>query len=262
MEMIIIILVCFFSSVVGAICGIGGGVIIKPVLDATGIMEVATASFLSGCTVLSMSIVSFYKNVKGRDKADFDKIFACTLAFGSVLGGITGKSIFQKITEGLNDKNTIGAIQATVLLVITVGTLVYCINKNHIVTRNVKSKSVVFMIGIILGIMSSFLGIGGGPINLIVLYFFFSMETKVAALHSIFIILFSQISSLLSTIVSGTIPVFSAEDLILMVICGVLGGMAGAKINKKITSRVVDKLFLGLLVIIIFVNIYNIIRYT
>ena len=29
MEYLIIILVCFFSSVVGAICGIGGGVIIK-----------------------------------------------------------------------------------------------------------------------------------------------------------------------------------------------------------------------------------------
>ena len=37
MEYLIIILVCFFSSVVGAICGIGGGVIIKPVLDAVGI---------------------------------------------------------------------------------------------------------------------------------------------------------------------------------------------------------------------------------
>lgn len=37
MEYIIIVLVCFLSSVVGAVCGIGGGVIIKPVLDATGI---------------------------------------------------------------------------------------------------------------------------------------------------------------------------------------------------------------------------------
>lgn len=28
--------VCFFSLVIGAICGIGGGVTIKPVLDALG----------------------------------------------------------------------------------------------------------------------------------------------------------------------------------------------------------------------------------
>ncbi len=30
--------VCFLASVVGAICGIGGGVIIKPVLDSFGVL--------------------------------------------------------------------------------------------------------------------------------------------------------------------------------------------------------------------------------
>ena len=28
--------ICFCASIIGAICGIGGGVIIKPVLDAFG----------------------------------------------------------------------------------------------------------------------------------------------------------------------------------------------------------------------------------
>lgn len=262
MEMLIIMIVCFFSSVVGAICGIGGGVIIKPVLDATGIMEVATASFLSGCTVLSMSAVSFYKNIRSENKTCFNKIFALTLTCGSVLGGMAGKIVFQKIIEVLNDKNRIGAIQAIVLLIITVGTLVYSLYKGRITTRKVESRSVIFVIGITLGIMSSFLGIGGGPINLIVLCYFFSMETKVATLYSIFIILFSQLSSLFSTIISGKIPEFSVGVLMLMVGCGILGGIVGSKVNRKITNRTVDKLFLGLIVIIIFVNIYNIVRYT
>ena len=38
--------VCFFSSIIGAICGIGGGVIIKPVLDALGVFPVSTINFL------------------------------------------------------------------------------------------------------------------------------------------------------------------------------------------------------------------------
>lgn len=42
---VIFLLVSFFSSLVGAICGIGGGVIIKPVLDATGTMSVTAISF-------------------------------------------------------------------------------------------------------------------------------------------------------------------------------------------------------------------------
>ena len=45
---ILIFFISFLSSVVGAICGIGGGVIIKPVLDAADIMGVAAISFLSG----------------------------------------------------------------------------------------------------------------------------------------------------------------------------------------------------------------------
>ena len=48
MLYLIFLLVCFFASVIGAICGIGGGVIIKPVLDAFGVMDAAQISFLSG----------------------------------------------------------------------------------------------------------------------------------------------------------------------------------------------------------------------
>ena len=50
--------VSFLASIVGAICGIGGGVIIKPVLDAFGVLDVSAISFLSGCTVLAMSLYS------------------------------------------------------------------------------------------------------------------------------------------------------------------------------------------------------------
>ncbi len=53
--------VSFLASVAGAICGIGGGVLIKPILDAFGVLSVASISFLSGCTVLSMSCYSVVK---------------------------------------------------------------------------------------------------------------------------------------------------------------------------------------------------------
>ena len=38
---ILLLLICFFASVLGSVCGIGGGVIIKPVLDAFHVMDVA-----------------------------------------------------------------------------------------------------------------------------------------------------------------------------------------------------------------------------
>lgn len=261
MEYLIIIMVCFFSSVVGAICGIGGGVIIKPVLDATGVMAVTTVSFLSGCTVLSMSVVSLYKNLRAKHDFEFDKLFATVLALGGVAGGLAGKELYQGILSRLTDSSKVGAIQAFVLMLVTAGTLIYTVFKEKIHTKNVESRAVIFVIGVILGIMSSFLGIGGGPINLVVLFFLFSMATKQAAMYSIYVIMFSQISSLLSTVIKGNVPEFKPEVLLLMVACGISGGLAGSKINKKIDNKTVDKLFIGLMGLIICINIYNIFRY-
>ena len=109
--------------------------------------------------------------------------------------------------------------------------------------------------------MSSFLGIGGGPINLVVLFFFFSMSTKIAAENSLYIIFFSQIASLVSTIISGSVPDFQIGVLILMVAGGIAGGICGRAINKKIDEKTVDKLFIALMVLMIVINIYNIFKF-
>ena len=128
-------------------------------------------------------------------------------------------------------------------------------------TLRVENAAACVAIGLVLGIFSSFLGIGGGPINLVVLFYFFSMDTKTAAQNSLYIILFSQITSLLNTLVTGTVPEFSIWLLVLMAIGGILGGMCGRVINKRIESRVVDKLFILLMAVIIGINIYNIYQF-
>ena len=53
MVYVLFFIISFLASIAGAICGIGGGVIIKPLLDSFGLMDVKTISFLSGCTVLA-----------------------------------------------------------------------------------------------------------------------------------------------------------------------------------------------------------------
>lgn len=261
MVYIIIICVCMLSSIIGSICGIGGGVIIKPVLDAIGIMSVKTVSFLSGCAVLSMSIVSLSKNIKSKNEFIFNKLLATILAFGSVIGGIIGNSLFQDILKSFPDSNKIGAIQAIILLIITLGTLIYTIHKYKILTLNIESKLIIFLIGLILGIMSSFLGIGGGPINLVVLFHFFSMSTREATMYSIYVIMFSQISNLTSTIITWNIPYFDVTILLLMIFCGILGGVIGNVLSRKMNNEKLDKLFIVVMLLIICINIYNTFKY-
>ena len=159
------------------------------------------------------------------------------------------------------DQDMIGAVQAACLLVITLGTLIYTVKKEKIKTLHVTNGLAFVLIGLILGIFSSFLGIGGGPINLVVLFFFFSMSTKTAAQNSLYIILFSQIFSLFNSLITKSVPEFHPLLLCLMVAGGIFGGIFGRKINRYIEERIVDQLFIGLMVIIICINIYNIYQF-
>ena len=260
MVFVLVFAICFMASTVGAICGIGGGVIIKPALDAFGIMDVSTISFLSGCTVLSMTTYSVIK-AKRSGNSSINQETGVPLALGAAIGGVFGKYLFQIIKGMSANPDRVGAVQASCLLLVTLGTLLYTIFKSRIKTHNIRSKAVCAVIGLILGIMSSFLGIGGGPINLVVFFFFFSMDTKTAAENSLYTIFFSQIASLIYSITSGSVPEFSIGMLILMAGSGICGGICGRSFNKKLNNELVDRLFIGLMMIMIFINMYNVYKF-
>ena len=250
--------VAFLSSIVGAICGIGGGVVIKPVLDMLQMGEVSTINFLSGCTVLSMSLYSVSKALRSGD-SKVEMSTGTPLAIGAAVGGVVGKTMFSSIKAMFANPAMVGGVQAVALGIITVGTLLYTVFKSRIRTRRTSNKLVCLVIGLLLGIMSSFLGIGGGPINLVVLGYCFSMDSKTAAANSLYIILFSQLASLIATLISG-VPAFRILVLALMVAGGIGGGIVGRKLNKKMDNRAVDKLFICLMVLIIGICIFNAFR--
>ena len=155
MVYLIFLIVSFCASIAGAICGIGGGVIIKPALDAVGVLDVATISFLSGCTVLTMSCYSVYK-AKRSGESLIDMKIGTPLAIGAAVGGVVGKWMFQMVSSMFADKNMVGAVQAACLLVITLGTLIYTIYKDKIHTKHLVNFVVCLLVGLVLGIMSSF----------------------------------------------------------------------------------------------------------
>ena len=127
---------------------------------------------------------------------------------------------------------------------------------------HIEKTFVCILIGLVLGILSAFLGIGGGPINLVVLFYFFSMPTKTAAENSLYIIFFSQLASLVLSFVNGEAFRTELPILLLMIAGGIGGGIAGRALNKNIKETTVDKLFIGLMVIIIGINIFNIYKFS
>ena len=249
-------IVSFLASTVGAICGIGGGVIIKPVLDMLHLETVSAISFLSGCTVLSMTCYSVGRSMLAGERRVALRT-GTPLAAGAAVGGLLGKQLFTFIRDFFENQNTVGAVQAVCLAAITLGTLIYTVNKNRIRGRKIRNPAACVVIGLALGIMSSFLGIGGGPINLVVLFYFFSMDTKTAAANSLYIILFSQLASVLATVATREVPPFQWTALLLMAAGGIGGGVAGRALNRRMDEKTVDKLFIGLMAVIIGISIYN-----
>lgn len=62
------------------------------------------------------------------------------------------------------------------------------------------------------------------------------MDSKTAAANSLYIIAFSQLTGLISTLVTNTVPDFKILSLVFMVLGGLLGSMAGRAVNKKWTT--------------------------
>ena len=171
---LILFIVCILASSIGSIVGAGGGIIIKPLLDMLGILPVSTVSFCSGCTVLGMSISSL---VRGRkDGVKLQLKTSTALALGAVLGGLAGRMLFDAVRKTFADERVLGAIQATALTIITFLVYIYICKKDSLPSKSIKSLWVCVVIGLFLGGISSFLGLGGGTANVAVLFFFFSMD--------------------------------------------------------------------------------------
>ena len=252
---IIYFLIALLATTVGSMAGLGGGVIIKPVLDFLGDFNLSTISVLSSFTVFSMAIVSIIKQLKYKFKLEIKK--TVFIGIGSVLGGLSGEKLLKLILS-FTDPNHVILVQNSILAFLLILVYIYMNNKNKFKSYNIKNIFACSFIGFVLGLVSSFLSIGGGPINVCVLTLFFSMNTKEASVNSIITILFSQTSKLLTIYTSTWFGNFDLSFLPVMIIGGISGGLIGSRLNKNLNSNVILKVFNIIVLLLICLNIYNI----
>ncbi len=257
---IICILITFFACTIGTISGMGGGIIIKPVIDATGVMSVSAITFVSGCTVIVMTCWSVGKTILKKESV-IDLKNTTYLAVGAAMGGLVGKKLYIVVSRLFENSDTAGGVQACLLFAATLATFIYTINKSKIKSKVLTSPPAIIVIGLILGVLGAFLGIGGGPFNVAALYYFFSMNTKKATQNSLYIVLFSQVASTLNTVCFDTVPAFDVTILTGMIAVGIIGSELGRRINQKIDDRQATYLFEGAMILIMCINIYNVVKF-
>lgn len=258
MHIIIYSIIVFCATMIGAITGLGGGIIIKPAFDFVGIDTTSMISVYSTVAVFTMCLVSIYK----RSKQGFyvQKQIALGLAFGSIIGGKIGDVIFLQAVNSWGSQ-AVSATQSVILFLLIGGIILYTINKERIRTLEVTNLVAIVTIGLTVGIISVYLGIGGGPLNIALLVYFFSMKAKDAAAYSILMIFFAQIIKM-GTVIRDFEKYNNVSLVILAIaIFAVLGGWIGTKIQSKLTHEAVEKLYLGLMGILVLMTAFNVFKF-
>ena len=240
-------IISLFSTVIGAIVGIGGGLIIRPLLSNIGVAK-NLASFTSSIVVLSMAIVTLATFIMNGVKINVRKILL--LGLGSIIGGFLGGTLLKYVNENFIDTAYI------FMLILVLFSVVF---RKKIPEINIKNPLAEIAIGVITGGLSGLFGIGGGPFQVTALIVFFGMDPREAAVDSIFITFLTTLSSLTKYTMNGYMD-FSLA--LYMIPAAVLGGYAGGRINRKISSDKVALIFkISVLLIIIMQSITIIFKY-
>jgi len=236
-------LLAFLSTMIGAIVGVGGGLIIRPML---GFFDVAKglASFSSAACVFCMGIVSLITTVRKGAKIQLRETIV--LAMGSICGAFIGGWCISFVS---GDFIKIGYIFAMVFVLLCMTA------RKYMPKMKVKNPVLQFLVGAVTGGLSGFFGIGGGPFQMTALLLFFGLEAKEAAVQSIFITLLTTISSLTQYAVSGY---WDFSLALYMMPMAILGGFVGGILNRKFDNKYVSLLFNATVVFIILMQIYSI----
>lgn len=255
---IIYFLVALFSTILGSSAGLGGGIIIKPVLDSLGNYALPTINLLSSSTIFIMSIVTVFYQLKKEDKINPKNTIV--VAIGSIVGGIIGQKLMSLILSKDINIGLINNIQSIIIIILLVSVFLYMRNKDNIKSYKINNVLVIGLLGLFLGAISAFLGIGGGPINVAAFTILFSMTANEAARNSILVIFFSQGSKIISIAATTGFLSYNLDMLPYMLVGGVLGGIIGYKINKAVSEKSIIKIFNSVTLSIILLNFYNIFK--
>lgn len=258
MQYAIYFLIAIGATTVGSLTGMGGGVIIKPLMDVLHGYDVQTIGVLSCITVFSMSVVSIGKQLLAKTEIPFQT--AVPLAAGSVVGGAAGESLLRAIVTRLQANELVTVVQNVVLGLLILMVFLYMQNKHRIKGYALRGLAPSVLVGVFLGMCSSFLGIGGGPINVALIIFLFSYPTKTATICSLVTILFAQISKLIMIAAGAGFGAYDLSIAPVMIVGAIAGGFLGASWNKRFSEKAVERAFNGVQLLVLAITLYNIVR--
>ena len=263
-ELLLLFLAVGFSAgILIGMLGVGGGVIFIPVLyyllplygiETSSVPYFAISiSLLSGAVAASFSAAfHLYEKNVDKNKALLFSFGSCTAAFLSVIYVTSVGPELLKI------------IFAIVLFIVAVYMLLEIRMQKAQVRLKEANKYYLPGIGLSVGVLAAFTGLGGGIIFLPVLHYLYGLDTKKAVGTSSLITALTMIFASLSFFVhkdnwTGNYNLIHLAVFIALPlgIGAIVGARFGFNLVKKLHSRSIKKIFAILLIIVVIKIIFS-----
>ena len=233
-----LILLGFAAGIVGSMLGLGGGIIMVPVLTFLGFSPTAAASnsLFAAFSNATASTISYSK----QKRIEFQLGFKLGLL--SIPGTVLGAIISTDVTPGFF-KILFG------LVLIASAAYIFLRKKLQSKEKSLSPQVIIFTISasFFAGIISAFFGIGGGIIFVPLMVVALGMTMKRAAPTSQLILLFSSFSGIVTHSILGH-PDFLQAGLLL--IGSFFGGLLGARLSLDIQERYLQILIVVVILIV------------
>ena len=219
-----LILVGIFIGSMSGFFGVGGGMILVPILLVLG-FDTKDAIGISIVQMVFSSIYGSYLNHKKGSLIIGEGIF---VGFGGFIGGYIGGYVTQFISDIILQFLFLGILMFALLRLV--------FSKHHGEDGETKTlnKALLFGIGLGIGIFSITLGIGGSVILTPILVGLLHYPIKKAVSAGLFFVVFSSIAGMISRLSIGTIDF--ANGLVVAT-ASLVGVALGIWLKDHVTSK-------------------------
>ncbi|GAF26068.1 sulfite exporter TauE/SafE family protein [Neomoorella thermoacetica] len=257
-----ILIMGFLTGILGAMVGIGGGVLLVPFLTLVFHVPIHTAIGASIVAVIATSSTSASTYLESRlTNLRLGMTLETATATGGILGGLTAALLSRQVLSGIFAVALVGTAYSMLKKVKAgqpreevedtgrLGSTFYDANLKREVRYNVKRLPLGLFISFIAGNISGLLGIGGGVIKVPMMVLGMGVPMRAAAATSNFMIGVTAVASAYIYYTRGFVdPLIAAPTAI-----GVfLGAMLSSRLAGRVNSNFLAKL---LAVVLIFLAV-------
>ncbi|WP_042222666.1 sulfite exporter TauE/SafE family protein [Oceanobacillus manasiensis] len=260
-----VFLICIFigllSAFIGALMGLGGGVVLIPSLlfaaQVSSSFAWVTPQSVVGISLIVMVFTALSSTIAYLKNGRVDYRTGLLFLLGSVPGGMIGSWLNQYINTE--------SFQLYFGFIIIVVSMLFFLNKNSKQKKPLQGKPArhfesqgeifiyhvpfwtAFFVSLTVGILSGLFGIGGGAIMVPVMILLFGMPAHIAIATSMFMIFFVSVIGTSSHITLGHMV---WEYAFYFIPGAWIGGKLGAKVNQLLTGKMLEGILRIVLIMI------------